>query len=129
MDSVRGDDRGVSVHGRGWCSGDERCGCLDDGGGGHGGGDVGSCCNERALHGYFVGVGVAGGDRKGVSDRDRGSGDHGCGVDGWCQEAWCWFRRWSGQGAGEQGEQSDEFVHGCCSRFYSTKKAAREFVL
>lgn len=129
MDSVRGDDRGVSVHGRGWCSGDERCGCLDDGGGGHGGGDVGSCCNERALHGYFVGVGVAGGDRKGVSDRDRGSGDHGCGVDGWCQEAWCWFRRWSGQGTGEQGEQSDEFVHGCCSRFYSTKKAAREFVL
>lgn len=82
--------------------GDDRRGLQDrrgvgDRGGGH----------ERALHGHLVSVGVAGGDRDGVGDRD-GRRDDRRRVEGRSQVAGCRC----GRDAGQQGEESDDLVHG-----------------
>lgn len=104
----------MSEDGCGWCSSDDGCGGLDDGGGGHGSSVVRRCGDYRALDGHFVGVGVAGGDRHCVGDSEWCGGDERRRMNRWCsQETWCRFRCWSGQGTGEESEKSDEFVHGC----------------
>lgn len=84
------------------CSGDDRRGLNDRRGvGNRGGGD------QRALHGDLVGVGVAGGDRHTVGNRDWRGDDRRCVEGGGREVAWC------SRGAGQQGEESDELVHGC----------------
>ncbi|EZA61692.1 hypothetical protein X777_09313, partial [Ooceraea biroi] len=106
---VEGDNGGVGGVGD-WCSmgderrsGDKRRG-FDD----RRGISDSRSGDQWALHGYLVGVGVAGGDRDGVGDRDRGRRDDRCRVksSGCRQVAGC------GRSAGQQGEENDELVHG-----------------
>jgi len=102
----------------------DRCGMGDDGGGGNNrcGGDdwrglqdrcgVGnrSGGHERALHRHLVGVGVAGGDRHGVSDGDRRSRcDDRRRVEGGRRQI---AGRRCGRGASQQSKESDDLVHG-----------------
>lgn len=94
-DGVGGDDR---------CSGDNRRGLQNRCGIGDRGG------HERALHRHLVGVGVAGGNRDGVGDRDRGRrrDDRRRVEGGRRQVAGCRC----GRGASQQSEESDDLVHG-----------------
>ncbi|KOC68716.1 hypothetical protein WH47_06508 [Habropoda laboriosa] len=110
----------VSKYGCSWSSGDDWCTGFHYSSVGHGCSDVGRSGDQRALDGYFVGVGVAGGDWDGVRYGEWSSGDHRSRMDGGrsSQETWCRFRCRGSQRTGEESEQSDEFVHGykcgCC---------------
>lgn len=87
---------------------DDRRGLQDRRGVGERGGG-----HERALHRHLVSVGVAGGDWDGVGDRDGCRDDRRRVEGGRSQIAGCRC----GCGAGQQGEESDDLVHGswvCC---------------